>query len=384
MSILHLYCKRLLKQPFFIGILLVCILLPLGAHIMILTTAPSSFISLAILDEDLTEASSNFIEQLERNTLLKLELHTRPLALATLEGSRVDAILTIPKDFFVELGKKKLNLSYNAHNAVAPALVDVIAAAAMQDLGKQRLKRAVDLYLDASWQDAAMRDFDAYYSERPTKFKAILSTTQSLLGLKSQTEQRTVLKIYLISSYSLLLILLIVVRPLAQQHILSKGLYHRLNAIPFMAWRQLIVSRFVYGFVCGIPWILIMAVLSYHLQLNRSLAIFLTFAGFLMLLGYLEFMIFIYKIQPGAYLTQLITLGIILFPALFGGGMFPIDLLPKQLIPLVSWSPFFQWNALFYEAIISGTMSAVILLIALMLLILSLPHLQHVFSKNES
>lgn len=357
MTPLKLHLKLLYNRPFTLILVGLCLLSLLWFHLDLTRAAkPQPVIGLIVVDQDQSHESKAYTQAVTQQPLLAVTTLPERQALDQLEASRTEAVLTIPKGYFEEFGKHRLKLTYRSYSSLAPALVDLLAQNLMPTIGKEKLTSATQRYLGQEWVPIALTDYSNYLEEHPTTFKAYTQTTQSLQGLKSQQDLSLIQTANLSLGYGLTLIIFLVLRGVVQNHVLSSALRDRISIAPSLYLKMAFTARLTQASLYLPLWVLLVVSITIHLTLALPLALYLGLFGCLILWVYHELLLWLYARGQGTYQTQLIAIGAIMGPAIMGGAFFPIDLLPKTMLPLVSWSPFYQLNHVYASLVSKGTL----------------------------
>ncbi len=357
MTPLKLHHKLLYNRPFTLILLGLCLLSLLWFHLDLARAArPQPMIGLIVVDQDNTTASKAYVKDISKQPLLAVRSLPEKQAFQQLQDSRTEAVLTIPKGYFEDFGKHQLKLTYRSYSSLAPALVDLLAQNLMPTIGKEKLNKATHRYLGPEWVPIALSDYSDYLREHPTTFKSYTQTTQSLKGLKSQQDLSLIQTANLSLGYGLILIIFLVVRSAVQHHVFPVPLRARIATVPGLLPKMALAARLTQASLYTPLWFLLVLSITLHLTLGLPLALYLGIFGWLILWVYHELLLWIYARGQGTYQTQLIAIGAIMGPAIMGGAFFSIDLLPKTMLPLVSWSPFYQLNLVYVTVVSKGTL----------------------------
>ncbi|MCK8059391.1 MULTISPECIES: ABC transporter permease [unclassified Fusibacter] len=315
-------------------------------------------LSIAVIDNDESQDSRTFIDLLEENTLVRPILTSEADAVKLLKREVIEAYLVIPKDYFKPFGRQQLSLNYLTYNAVAPVLVDVIAQDLMPFIAKSRLIRATTTYLDDSWTETALEYYTLYEEDSSFSLTTQLVLVDTWLGIKGDINQKKINYARSLIGYGLTLIILLLVLTLSGSGLTDYGLQPRTGTI-FGLNRSLFISRRVVHYTLVLlPWFFILNSIAGQIGLTLNAALAILVMGVLVIVLYYELLsLFQLKFQRHIY-AQLITISLVLIPALLGGAFFSIDLLSGPILELVGWLPFYHITQVFYECLTSGGLSA--------------------------
>lgn len=364
MNALNLIWKRWLAQPSSWVFLALCIA-AIGAFGFQLQqqSKPAMTFTIAAVDQDLTDASKDFLDRLHQHDLITLHRLPLPEAQKLFKRGQAIALLEVPPGCFQDLTKNKLNLTYRAYDGAAPALADIIAQALMPAIGEARLNSATTRYLSEAWLPSAKGHYANYLADHPTTFTANIRAISALKGLTGDVQQQLILTANQSLGYGILLILLLITRQQGYAAAQNSNVTTRLKTIPGQYAAVRMSQCFFDALIAAIPWTFLVWVASFFIQLKPALTVMLWFFGLLLFVLYRWFVTAVYRCFFGArdaramennYLVELVVLSIIIGPGMMGGAIFPVDWLPDDIRNFMGWNPFFAINTLYYALVEKG------------------------------
>lgn len=315
-------------------------------------------VGIGYIDRDGSESSKTYIEDLKKKDILDLvELKDEKEGMDKLSHSIIEGMLIIPKGHFENILESKLDYRYLEYSVTAPALIDLLAEDLMLPVSRAKLLNATKIYLSEDWRERALHHYEYFIRENSFYLNSNLNSISNANGLKSDYEAKKIEYGRNIYGYTMAIYIFTLVLSLCLSEFKYLHVDRRKKTVHGLYLRSFVWQRVFDYFKLSVLWILLCAVVDNHVGFKWENLLLHILFGLISLILYYECICFIYKLFRKSHVGNLIAIGFIMLSSIFGGAYFPTDLFPELYHVLLSWIPFYQFNALYYAGV-SGQMGS--------------------------
>ena len=150
-------------------------------------------VSIGYLDYDKSEASSEYLMKLSKKDIIDLvELSSEEEGRHRLSRSMIEGMIVIPKNFFEEILKSKIEYHYLEYGVIAPAITDLLADDLMLSVSKAKLVDATKRYLSDEKVDQALYYYNDFLQNNSFFLDTELNAVENAGGLRAQYDAKKI------------------------------------------------------------------------------------------------------------------------------------------------------------------------------------------------
>lgn len=374
MNMLGIEIKRLLRNYSFVFLYLFFAVLTLFFALTIDLGGEVDYRSLiAVIDEENSDKSRNFIERINRGTAIKADFVEVSDSRDLILNKGYGAVLTIPMGFFDELPNSRLIYEYAENDAVSGALIDLIAQGFVQDSIEKVLEERIINEFGEDRVDISIEEYENLKKETKFDLEVIESVSEKAGGLKSEVDEREIAAASSFLLYVAGLGVLFASISLNISKLKNKGILGALLVRNRALTRYFVSKKLIDYTLVAFPLLVSSLIIMSSLGFRISSIIYFVLCGLLANLVIYELCEFInYVIDTEYSIYLLFFAGLSL--ALIGGAFFSLDLLPAAVIDISRKTPLgFLKKAFFdsYYGTLDYGMFAIFMGLLIMLVVLN-------------
>ncbi len=342
--------KRVLKNKYFmISYAAVLILIVFFFTFLNSSKTVDNKVLVYVVDKDQSLASESYINKLKNSKLVSVT--TTGDSIDMLKKEKIDAILEIPKDFFVDF-QKQMKFTSKSNDLIAAAIIDNLAENFISDLGRSMLKKKVKDTFGEKYVDDSLKNYDK--SLLNTRFELDIEhkSNNEIKGITGEYREKLIAKSKTFFMYSIVLLSVIVIINLNVISIFGSKKMTRIKVSSKGSTRYYLSSIITSLIFISIIQTIIALITAKMLTLTtQSTTTLLTYSLIYVIQIYIIVLLIFSFVKKTEYAFSLSILLIVMF-AILGGAFFDVDMMPKAISDIVKYTPFYSLNNLFYAVIV--------------------------------
>lgn len=344
--------KRILKHRYFIFCYIFVLFIMAIAFFMLSNMAiKDAKIPIAIIDYDKSEFSKKYIKRVEKSDLIMVVKTKEPKKL--LNKGVINAVVEIPKDFFVKFNSK-IKFTSKSDDIVSPAIVDKLFEDFVLDLGKYRLKQKITKNMGDKYVKDALIEYDKLQSDNQFELDIENHIKGSIKGVTGEYKANLISNTKNYIMYSFIFISIIIIINLNMISILRSKYVKRISLSTVGAFKYFLISDFVSIIFVSLPIIVVNLLSFILLSLSFNSFLYLCVVSLVIML-FLFFVIqLIFVSLDNDYYSFGSSMFIIMILAIVGGAFFDIDMMPKALTKTFEILPFNIISKSYYQSIVGN------------------------------
>ncbi len=355
MNLINSEIKRILNKKSFVIIFCIFLILSLLAIVKYKDGIKVDYsVEISVLDEDNSLRSKEFIEKLNANSAIKI-VENKENSVEYLETmikkSEINAGIVIPKNFFENLPDSKMELIYSDLDVLAPALIDIISQDFINDVCERTMYNKIKNQYSEKEADKAVKEFTDLKKESFFDLEVIKEPYNALSGLKSKASIDEINGLRTIFMYVITFNLLFVGLSLQLFRQESRHLISRMQVANKANRRYYISSSVVFSMLLITIPLLSCISIAFLLDMKFSYLLFLIFSCLVCSLFIYSIMTLLTSLIKEENIAFSLNVILIIFLSMVGGAFFSIDIMPEEVIKIVSKSPFYLISETFYETV---------------------------------
>lgn len=304
---------------------------------------------IAVIDEDSSPKSLALIEKLNEGTALKADLVPDGAQSKLILDGGYAAVLRIPKGFFEELPKAKMEFSYVENDQISPALIDLITQAFITDAVEKVLEARLVKEFGPEVLEKSAAEYEDLKKETIFDLEVIESVEEGASGLQRKLDRFEIANsssflLYVAGLSILFASIALNVSKLNDKALLG-ALLVRNNSLLKYFW----VKKLLDYVLVSLPLLTSTLIVLSRLEFRLPALIYFMAVGLLVnILVYELCEVIAYSLDADYALYLMVFVGIGL--SLIGGAFFSLDLLPKALIEISQKTPLGFLKAAFFDS----------------------------------
>ncbi len=341
--------KRILKNKYFMISYIVSFMAILALFFFVqYSTSGDNKVLVYIIDNDKSVLSENYINKLKESKLVEITQTGDSERL--LKKEKIDAILEIPKGFFVDY-KKQMKFKSKSNDLISAAIIDNLAENFISDLGRYMLMKKVKSTFGEKYVDKSLINYDKSLSNSRFELDIEQKSNNAIKGITGEYREKVIAKAKTFFMYATVLLSVVVMINLNVISIFGTKKMTRIKISKTGSMRYYCYSVFTSILFISLIQIIISTITAYMLSLtNKSMIILISLSFVYTMIIYFIVLIVFTTVKRTEYAFSLSLLLIIML-AILGGAFFDVDMMPKAISSIVRYTPFYKLNEVFYTVI---------------------------------